>query len=165
LFKRKPDETIVSQDKKGTPTVPPVQTTVPPAVYLPRDKDTKDKQGQRREEPLYIPLPAEETKPPANILELTAKDFDAKIKTGVALVVFYTKNAPSKKSLLEEIAAEAEKAVLVARVDVETEKKYIRQFNLKNVPTYIVFKNGDIAALFVGTRSKQVLLDAINAIK
>lgn len=107
----------------------------------------------------FVPLESEA--PESKIKNLTNANFDKFIEKGIVFVDFYTKKSPTQDSLLEEIAAEVGNDVRVARVDLEEARSKITQFNIKFVPTFIIFKDGQPMTTFVGIRSKKAFLDTI----
>jgi len=113
--------------------------------------------------------------PPPTARELTAEEFDAALKgTGVVFVEFYTDRALPKAPVLDELAAEfagtADTAgaagaapVVIARLNLSRARAKAREHGIKNVPTFVVFKNGIALSTFVGVRSKAVFADAIQS--
>ena len=58
---------------------------------------------------------------------------------------------------LEEIAAEYDGKLKVAKVDVDSEGELAQKFNVVSIPTLLLFKGGEIANQHVGAGSKQTL--------
>jgi thioredoxin 1 len=52
--------------------------------------------------------------------------------------------------ILEEIAEEYEGKVTVAKVNVDEEPALADGFRIRNIPTVLLFKNGEVAATSVG---------------
>ena len=59
--------------------------------------------------------------------------------------------------ILEELAGEYDGNLQIAKLDVDTNPQTARQFNVRSIPTLILFKNGDLVAQHVGATSKQQL--------
>ena len=59
--------------------------------------------------------------------------------------------------ILDELAGEYEGKVRIAKLDVDANPKTAQQFNVRSIPTLILFKNGDVGAQHVGATSKQQL--------
>ncbi|MDR1817902.1 MAG: thioredoxin family protein [Puniceicoccales bacterium] len=103
---------------------------------------------------------------------MTAEEFDAALKdAGVVFVEFYTDRAPPKAPVLDELAAEfaapagtaGAAPVVIARFNLSRARAKAREHGIKNVPTFVVFKNGIALSTFVGVRSKAVFADAIQS--
>jgi len=63
--------------------------------------------------------------------------------------------------ILEEIAAEYAGQLKVAKLDVDTNPRTAAQFGVMNIPTLILFKDGQPVERLVGAMPKRVLLDKI----
>ncbi len=60
---------------------------------------------------------------------------------------------------LEQIAAELAGAVTVAKVDIEASPLTPSRYGVRGIPTMMVFKDGQMAAMKVGAMPKQKILD------
>jgi len=65
--------------------------------------------------------------------------------------------------IIEEISAEFEGKAVVGKVDVDAHQQYAAQFGVRNIPTVLVFKNGEIVDRKVGVSPKQAYVTAIEA--
>lgn len=63
--------------------------------------------------------------------------------------------------ILEEIAAEYAGKLKVAKLDVDTNPRTTAQFGIMNIPTLILFKDGQPVERLVGAMPKRVLLAKI----
>ncbi len=63
--------------------------------------------------------------------------------------------------VLEELAAELEGKVLIAKVNVDDNLEVPTKFGIRNIPTLLLFKNGEVKDLMVGAHSKSKLLSWI----
>jgi thioredoxin 1 len=99
------------------------------------------------------------------ILHLNAATFDATVKSvSVPLLVDFW--APwcgpcrAVAPVLDQIAEELGDAVKIAKVDVNEDenKPLARQHGVQNIPTFLVFKNGQPVARHVGGQSKETLV-------
>lgn len=64
---------------------------------------------------------------------------------------------------VEEAAAEMEGKVLIGKVNIDENPQVTMQFAIKNIPTLIFIKNGEIVDKHVGALRKSDLMDKINA--
>ncbi len=66
--------------------------------------------------------------------------------------------------VIEEISSEYEGKAVVGKVDVDAHQQYAAQYGVRNIPTVLVFKNGEIVDRKVGVSPKQAYTDAIDAV-
>jgi thioredoxin 1 len=60
---------------------------------------------------------------------------------------------------LEQIANELAGAVTVAKIDIEASPMTPSRYGVRGIPTMMVFKDGQMAAMKVGAMPKQKILD------
>ena len=66
--------------------------------------------------------------------------------------------------LVEEIGVEYEGKAIVGKVDVDNNPGVSAKFGIRNIPTILFFKNGEIVDKQVGAVPKQVLANKLEAI-
>jgi thioredoxin len=73
---------------------------------------------------------------------------------------------PCKKvaPLVEELASEYEGQAIVGKVNVEDEDDLASQFGIRNIPTILFIKNGEVVDKQVGACPKSVLEDKLKAL-
>ena len=103
-----------------------------------------------------------------NVLELTDDNFGATIEgqPGVALVDFWAEwCGPCRvfAPVLEEIAAEYEGMATVAKLNVDVGRKAAENYEIRAIPTTILFKDGQELERFVGITKKDALKERIDA--
>lgn len=59
--------------------------------------------------------------------------------------------------MLDQLAAEADGKYLIAKLNVDENKRTAAQFRIQGIPTLLVFKNGALVERFVGAQPKEVL--------
>ena len=59
---------------------------------------------------------------------------------------------------------EYEGKAVVGKVDVDANQEYAAKYGVRNIPTVLVFKDGEIVNRQVGVSPKQVYTDAIEAV-
>ena len=64
--------------------------------------------------------------------------------------------------VLDEVANDYAGKLKVAKVDVDANPDIPGKFNIRGIPTLILFKNGDAAATKVGALSKSQLIEFID---
>ena len=65
--------------------------------------------------------------------------------------------------IIEELSHEYEGKAIVGKVDVDVHQQYAAKYGVRNIPTVLVFKNGEIVNRQVGVSPKRVYADAIEA--
>ena len=59
--------------------------------------------------------------------------------------------------VLDQLAAEANGQYLIAKLNVDENKRTAAQFRIQSIPTMLVFKNGALVERFVGVQPKEIL--------
>ncbi len=65
--------------------------------------------------------------------------------------------------IVDELHADYEGKAIVGKVNVDSEGGIAAQFGVRNIPTILVFKNGEVVDKQVGATSKAVLASKIDA--
>ena len=95
------------------------------------------------------------------VLTLTDKNFQQQTKNKVVLVDFWaTWCAPCRMMapVLNDVASELTGNSLVGKINIEQHQTLAQKFNVRSIPTLILFKNGTEINRFVGIKSKYFLL-------
>jgi len=73
---------------------------------------------------------------------------------------------PCKKigPIIEELAKEYEGQVIIGKVDVEEAEDLTADFGIRNVPTVLFIKNGEVVDKSVGAATKAVLEEKVKAL-
>ena len=66
--------------------------------------------------------------------------------------------------IVEEIGQEYAGKVLVAKVDVDSNNSISAKYGIRNIPTILFFKNGQVADKQVGAIAKSALVNKLNAL-
>lgn len=66
--------------------------------------------------------------------------------------------------IVEELGTEYAGRIIVGKVDVDTNNATAMRFGIRNIPTLLFFKNGQIVDKQVGAVSKSVLVKKIDAL-
>ncbi|MGD8244671.1 MAG: thioredoxin [Anaerolineae bacterium] len=63
--------------------------------------------------------------------------------------------------VVEEIAAELDGKIHVAKMDVDSNRQTPMQYGIQGIPTLILFKDGEEAARVIGFRPKAAVMEAL----
>jgi thioredoxin 1 len=96
-----------------------------------------------------------------NITELNSSSFEAAINATVPVVVDFWAPwcGPCKAiaPILEELATELGDAVQICKVNVDSNSEIAAKFEIRAIPTILVFKGGAVSETIVGLTSKDDL--------
>lgn len=98
------------------------------------------------------------------IITLTDKNIDHQLKNKVVLVDFWAEwCAPCRMMapVLNDVASELDGKAFVGKVDIEQYQALAQKYQIRNIPTMVLLKNGKEIDRFVGVKSKDVLLTRI----
>ena len=66
--------------------------------------------------------------------------------------------------IIEEIGKEYDGKAVVGKVDVDANQEFAAKYGIRNIPTVLVFQNGEVVGRQVGVAPKQTYTDAIDAL-
>ena len=66
--------------------------------------------------------------------------------------------------VIEEIATEYEGRVVVGKVDVDSNQEYTAKYGVRNIPTVLVFQNGEVVGRQVGVAPKNTYTEALDSL-
>lgn len=100
----------------------------------------------------------------------TKENFEKEVlKSDVPVLVdmFATWCGPCKMMapVVEEIAGEYEGIAKVGKVDIDQDSDLAARYSIMSVPTFLIFKNGEVVDKVVGGVPKDILTQAIEKAK
>lgn len=101
---------------------------------------------------------------------VTYSDFSEKVIgfPGLAIVDFYSDTCvPCKRMtpILTALENQYPNDLYVAKVNVVYEKELVEKYQILSTPTFLLFKNGEVAERFSGVKRKEELEQLIEANK
>jgi thioredoxin 1 len=66
--------------------------------------------------------------------------------------------------IIEEISNDYEGKAVVGKVDVDANQEFAAKYGVRNIPTVLIFKNGEVVGRQVGVAPKNAYSDAIDAL-
>ena len=101
-------------------------------------------------------------------LEINSQNFETLIADSKTVVVDFgaTWCGPCQMvaPIIEELAHEYEGRVVIGKCDVDQDSDLPGRFNVRNIPTILFIKNGEVVSKLVGAQSKDVLKKAIEGL-
>lgn len=64
--------------------------------------------------------------------------------------------------IIEELSHEFAGKAVVGKVDVDNNQNFAAQYGIRNIPTVLVFKNGEVVGRQVGVAPKTTYTEALN---
>ena len=64
--------------------------------------------------------------------------------------------------IIEEVSEEYKSKVVVGKVDVDNNDEAATKYGIRNIPTILFIKNGEIVDKVVGVTPKELLIEKIN---
>lgn len=65
--------------------------------------------------------------------------------------------------IIEEVASDFEGKAIVGKVDVDNNQEISMQYGIRNIPTVLIFKNGEVVDKIVGVSPKEVIAAKLSA--
>ncbi len=66
--------------------------------------------------------------------------------------------------VIEELSKDYEGRAVVGKVDVDSNQEFAAKYGVRNIPTVLVFKNGEVVTRQVGVAPKAVYAEAVDAL-
>lgn len=99
---------------------------------------------------------------------MTSQNFEALQAEGLPLVLDFSATwcGPCKKiaPIIEELAGEYDGRVNIGKCDVDDNEELASRFGIRNVPTVLFIKDGNVVDRHVGAAPKSVFVEKINAL-
>lgn len=98
----------------------------------------------------------------SDVLEVTDETFETEImKSDIPVIVDFWAAwcGPCKMvaPVVQELAKEYAGKIKVAKMDVDQNRQTPARFGIRNIPTLILFKGGDVAQTIIGAQPKSAI--------
>ena len=64
--------------------------------------------------------------------------------------------------IIDELSEEYDGKAIIGKIDIDSNQQYAAQFGVRNIPTVLVFKDGELVDRRVGVSSKNDYAEAID---
>ena len=64
--------------------------------------------------------------------------------------------------IIEEVATDFDGRAIVGKVDVDNNQQVSVDYGIRNIPTVLIFKNGEVVDKIVGVASKEVITEKLS---
>ncbi len=98
-------------------------------------------------------------------IELTNETMEETIKDGVVLVDFWAPWCGPCRMIapvIEQLAEEFEGKAKICKVNTEEQEELMVKYQIRSIPTILIFKNGEIVDQSIGATNKAALQDKLN---
>lgn len=65
--------------------------------------------------------------------------------------------------IIEELHGDYDGKAVVGKVDVDNNQQIAMEYGIRNIPTVLIFKNGEVVDKFVGVAPKASIAEKLNA--
>jgi thioredoxin 1 len=101
-------------------------------------------------------------------IALTESNFDEIVKSGKPVMVDFwaTWCGPCRAiaPIIDELSTEYEGKATVAKCDIDSNNDIATRFGIRNIPTLLFFKNGEVVDKLVGGNPKTTIVAKLNTI-
>ena len=66
--------------------------------------------------------------------------------------------------VIEEISKEYDGKAVIGKVDVDNNQDFAGKYGVRNIPTVLIFQNGEVVGRQVGVAPKKTYTDAIDSL-
>ena len=98
-------------------------------------------------------------------LEITDANFEETVlKSDKPVVVDFWAACRMVGPIIDELSTEYEGKAIVGKVDVDANQEFAAKYGVRNIPTVLVFQNGEVVGRQVGVAPKTAYAEALDAL-
>lgn len=101
------------------------------------------------------------------VAELTSENFNEKINSSpIVIVDVWAKwcvPCASLSPIIDEVGAELGESVLVGKIDADAHLELVKELGVRNIPTILYYKNGEIVDRSIGVKSKNEIISTVQS--
>ena len=101
-------------------------------------------------------------------MQITDTNFEALLAEGKPMIVDFwaTWCGPCQLvgPMIDELATEYDGRIIVGKVDVDSNQDYAAKYGVRNIPTVLVFQNGEVVGRQVGVAPKNTYTEALDSL-
>ena len=99
---------------------------------------------------------------------ITSENFDELVSSGKPMILDFWASwcGPCRRvgPIIEELANDYEGQVIVGKCDIEEDEDLPMRFGVRNIPTILFFKNGEVVDKQVGAAARPVFEEKLKSI-
>ncbi len=104
-----------------------------------------------------------------DVVKITDSSFEQIIATSNQPVVIYLWAdwcGPCKfvSPIINELKTKYRESVIINKINVDTNPKFLERYKVRNIPTILIFKNGKLMDRLIGSQPKESYIQHINNI-
>ena len=99
------------------------------------------------------------------LIDLSDENFDEVISKGKVLVDFWARWCGPCKQLtpiLEAVGSEINGSAVIAKVNVDENSSLAARFNVRSIPTLLLFNDGELKETLIGLKQKDELVSLLS---
>jgi thioredoxin 1 len=101
-----------------------------------------------------------------HVIEINSENFESKInnKNIAILDIWAPWCGPCKQlsPIIDEVSSELGSDVVVGKMDADSNLEFVKTLNVRNIPTILYFKNGEVVERTTGLKTKNEILEIVN---
>jgi thioredoxin 1 len=102
------------------------------------------------------------------VTKVTDSNFNELLQSGKPVVIDFWAEwcGPCRMvgPIIEELAEQFDGKVIIGKMNIDENNDVVAKYSIRNIPTLLFFKNGELADRFVGAAQRTVYEDKINAL-